>query len=469
MWTLSGCECPRNFYARRCFTMNITPRFASASALKRPAVLSVFGGTFHFWMAMIAVVLAVRVQAAELTQVRGTVFGGTSKEHLAGAIVSIDSLGLSTFTELDGRFLLSRVPVGAHQLSVSYSGLEPVDLRVTAKPEGTTVLEIELKSAVQLLPEFTVLAEREGNSLAIAQQRAADNVQNIISADAFGNSAEGNIADQLQRLPGIVVNYTAADPREVSIRGIAASMTTVTIDGSRIANAGGSGERTFSFADMSNVALLESVEVSKALTPEMDAASVGGLVNLRVRSSLRSKVSERFDFRVGGNIEAMSDSSKRLQPMGSASWMKVWSGTRKVGLMLNANYTPYFHVQDTIRTTFQATTSVPAYITSFDFVDGPKLTTRYSGGARLDLELTESWTAYLNTTYNSYQADLSNRTFALTTNATSIQPGYTEYLTEASPSANTRSTLTMNSNQVTMESFMVQPGGRLELDGLEVD
>lgn len=407
---------------------------------------------------------------AEIGEVRGNVISAASLESLAGAIVSIPSLNLTTFTDRDGKFHLPRTPLGSHQLQVNYSGFEASTQTINVGRNAVTELQIPLEArAVFTMEQFTIVAEREGNALAIAQQRAADNVQNVISADAFGSSAEGNVADQLQRLPGIVVNYTAADPREVSIRGISADLTTVTIDGARQANAGGSGERTFSFADMSNVSLLESIEVAKALTPEMDAASVGGLVNLRTRSPLSSGVTNRLTFRAGANIETATDSSQRLQPAGTATYIKVFGKDRRVGLMLNATYTPYFHIQDTVRTTFQATTNVPAYITSFDFVDGPKLTNRYSGGARLDLKLTNSWTVYLNTLYNYYQADLNNRTFALTTVAASVAAGYTEYVTTANPSANTRSTITMNSNQVTMESYRLQPGSRHTFNGWDID
>lgn len=256
--------------------------------------------------------------------VRGRVSSDGTKAYLQGADVAITELRLSAYTDREGEFLLVGVPVGTHQLRVNYTGFTTRTVAVAVSPGATARLDVEMGSEIQQLQAFNVTADKEGRALAIMQQRAADNVKNVVSADAFGSAAEGNVADLLQRLPGITVSYTSADPDQVSIRGVSPELSTVTIDGVPVSNAVAGTARTFRFTLTSNISMLESVEVTKALTPEMDAASVGGAINIRSKTPFQSKVTESFDYQLGGNLETRSDSAHRMNPTMSAHYARVF-------------------------------------------------------------------------------------------------------------------------------------------------
>lgn len=415
--------------------------------------------------------------------IRGRVSSASSSEYLAGAAVSIDSLNLRTITDADGSFILFKVPSGTQRVKVLYTGQEPFFATVEVPAGGSVSVDAQLGSGVLQMGTFTVRSEREGNALAITQQRMADNVKNVVATDAFGNSANGNAADLLQRLPGIVVDYVAADPREIRIRGVSPELSTVTMDGTDMANASSGTARTFNFQFMSNMSMLESIEVNKALTPEMDAASVGGSINLRSKSPLQSRITQQTTYQVSANFDRGSKNAHRFQPSFSGTFMKVWGEKRKVGLMLNAGYDSYFHAQDNTSITFQPAETSPTYLTAFNAIDGPKFTYRSSGGFRLDFELSPTWTAFVSTSVAWYQAHLNSRTFNLTaaggvaqivngqfTGNGTILPDYTEYVTAARAHAtNTSTNLSQTNNWVTSGSYLVQPGARHKYDTLEID
>ncbi len=401
--------------------------------------------------------------------VRGRVSSEGTKSYLQGADVAITALRLSAYTDREGEFMLVGVPVGTHQLRVNYTGFSTRTVAVTVSPGTTARLDVEMGSEVQQLQAFTVTADKEGRALAIMQQRAADNVKNVVSADAFGSAAEGNVADLLQRLPGITVSYTSADPDQVSIRGVSPELSTVTIDGVPVSNAVAGTARTFRFTLTSNISMLESVEVTKALTPDMDAASVGGAINMRSKTPFQSKVTQSFDYQLGGNLETRSDSAHRMNPTMSANYSRVFGTERRIGLTLAANYTPYYQIQDQVGFTFQPTLATPAYVTRFFYVDGPKVTYRRSGSTRLDFELTKNWTTYASVSANYYRAELANKVRDWTTAAAAVAPGYTELVTEALVSPSSATSFSLNNSIVKATSLLYLAGGRNKWDDLNLD
>src|SRR5690606_29460040 len=101
---------------------------------------------------------------------------------------------------------------------------------------------------------FTVATRRETNTAAIAtnEQRFALNIKTVIETDAFGDVAEGNVGEFLKFLPGVTVDYVAADVRTVSVRGFGAAYSSVSVDGFRMASASsGASARAFEFEQVS--------------------------------------------------------------------------------------------------------------------------------------------------------------------------------------------------------------------------
>lgn len=414
--------------------------------------------------------------------ISGRVSNAFTRSFLEGAQVELVGTARIVFTDREGAFSLLNVPPGTQSLRISYIGLDVFQTTLTIAAGATASVEAELTSSVYQMGTYKVSSDREGNALAITQQRIADNVKNVVATDAFGNSANGNVADMLQRLPGIVVDYVAADPRELRIRGVSPELSTVTVDGTYMANASSGTSRTFSFQFMSNMSMLDSVEVNKALTPEMDAASVGGSVNLRSKSALQSKINRQFTFELGATTDTASDNAHRTQPTVSGTFMKTWGTERKFGLMLNGSYDSYFHIQDQTGITFQPSVTAPTYLTRFGVTDGPKFNYRASGGARMDFEVSKRWTAFLNTNIAYYRGELNTRVFDLTTRAEVAQivngvptgtgtvlPDYTEFVTEARATSGSATSLTQTNNWVISRSYLVQPGAKHKIDTWEID
>ena len=88
----------------------------------------------------------------------------------------------------------------------------------------------------------------------------------------------------------------------VNVRGIDSNRNSVTIDGSKMATSGPL-DRQFRFLNIS-AGFFEEIEVTKAPTPDMEADSLGGAINMKTRSTLSMKERRSFTYRIGAKWAA---------------------------------------------------------------------------------------------------------------------------------------------------------------------
>ncbi|WP_116125539.1 TonB-dependent receptor [Lewinella sp. IMCC34183] len=200
---------------------------------------------------------------------------------LPGATLYLDGDGIGV-TDQDGYFSPVNLPVGEHELSVTYIGFTPAFRTVTLERGRTATLDIVLRPGVQLA-EVAVISQLRGQARAINQQRAAVNITNVIAADQIGRFPDQNIGDALKRVSGINVQYDQGEARFANIRGTAPQLNAVTINGERVPSA--EAEVRSVQLDLIPSDMVQAVEVTKALTPDMDADAIGGSVNLVTRAA----------------------------------------------------------------------------------------------------------------------------------------------------------------------------------------
>ncbi len=213
---------------------------------------------------------------------RGRVSNLATGASLEGAVVQIAGTDRTSATERDGTFVFTGVPAGPVTLKVTYPGLDDATTAVMVAGTGTTTQDFALTAEVYKMEAFAVTGLREGNAAAIARQEAALTVGNSVSTDAYGNIAKGDMGSFLQRLPGIVGEYGGSAVDAIMVRGLSPEFTSVMMDGTRTASANPDSRSQL----VSGLAAgsIESVEVIKTPTADMDADSLGGVVNLRTRS-----------------------------------------------------------------------------------------------------------------------------------------------------------------------------------------
>ena len=257
----------------------------------------------------------------------------TSSENgfaLPGANVIIQETFQGAATDRDGRFALPRVKPGTYTVVASYIGYETQMKQVTIEGTQPVVLNFELTLTPFQGDEVLVLGYRaEGQAKALTQQKNAANITNIVASDQIGRFPDASAPDALQRVPGVGVQRDQGEGRFIQIRGGAPQLTTVMFNGERIPSPEGDVRQIA--LDAIPVEILESIEVSKAITPDMDADAIGGAVNLVTR---RAPARQMFHADFGGGYGSVRDQGSVKSSLSYGN--RVSNG--KFGYLINGSF-----------------------------------------------------------------------------------------------------------------------------------
>ena len=203
---------------------------------------------------------------------------------LPGANVYFEDYTRAAVTNVEGEYAIVDAPAGQHQLFVSYIGYGSVSESIVVAAGETVTADFELQPGVDMGVNVLVLGDRlKGQAKALNQQRTNSNITNIVAADQIGRFPDANIGDAMKRIPGITMQNDQGEARDIIIRGMAPQLNSVTLNGERIPSAEGDNRRVQ--MDLIPADMIQTIEVNKAVLPDMDADAIGGSVNLVTRKA----------------------------------------------------------------------------------------------------------------------------------------------------------------------------------------
>jgi iron complex outermembrane recepter protein len=425
----------------------------------------------HLLFALLPLValLASRLPAAEsgaTGSLSGTVSNAATAANLQGAQVVIQPGNISVLTSRDGRFLIQNLQPGDYTVTATYSGLDAKTLTARVEPGRIVHHDIGLTSEIYQLSQFVVEGEREGNALAITQQRNAANVKNVISADAFGNIADLNLGNFLLRMPGVSKEESEGEIIRVQIRGVDSNLSAVSVDGTRASNGSTrSFDRGFEI-DKVPTDFIETIEITKAPTPDIDADSIGGAVNLRTKSALDRK-GRRTTYQIGNSYNVRKET---FRPLGSVSFSDILLD-QKLGVLATASYNEAHKPRDSSNVDWERTadTTRPAAFTASSWGEDQLKHKRAGFGLRFDYRLTPTTKVYVNGMYSLYEDQLNRRRGSLSTppSASNVVPGsVTDRVTET---RNQMFSFTQNFRDRDVKTWNYQVGGDSTIWGGTLD
>lgn len=271
--------------------------------------------------------------AAEAATIAGRVRDAGSNTYLLGASVTIRELGRTLATNAGGEFSFGNVPAGDYTLEVSSLGYNDQAVPATATDTAAAPVLIGLKSEVIQLEGVVVEGTREGQVRALQQKRSATNVMDVISADAVGKFPDGNAAEALRRVPGISLEIDQDEGRYVVVRGIDSSLNTVTLNNQLVGTPSEGGNRGVAM-DSVPADLIARLEVVKAVTPDKDANSIGGAINIVTQSAFDRP--EGFTYGSAGLF--YDDFGGRSRPTGSLTFGRLLGDSGKWGFVGAVSY-----------------------------------------------------------------------------------------------------------------------------------
>lgn len=176
---------------------------------------------------------------------------------------------------------------------------------------------------------IVVQSQRESQERAIDRKRSNDAISEVIAADSMGQYPDKNVAESLQRLPGVSVTRDQGEARFVIVRGLDAELNSVTVNGVAI----GTPESSSRSATLDVIPSdsTERIIVVKAPTPDMPGDSIGGSINIESASGF-----DRDGRNVRGRIEASHNQlSGETSPKVAFNYSDVFDDTFAIALGLS--------------------------------------------------------------------------------------------------------------------------------------
>jgi len=169
------------------------------------------------------------------------------------------------------------------------------------------------------LDSVQVTGYRYAIEKSLEQKRDANAVVEVITAEDVGKFPDKNVADALQRVPGVVITRSGGEGKSVSVRGLAPDLTLTQLNGNFVASSETNNEATRSFNyTLLPSNMLSSAELFKSPEARIDEGGIGGTVILHTRRPLDMESNSGYV-----NLEGTtSDTSHDVDPQVSAlySW-----------------------------------------------------------------------------------------------------------------------------------------------------
>jgi TonB-dependent receptor len=263
---------------------------------------------FSILVCLISPLLSTVAFAANGT-IAGSVKDAQSGEALPGANILIVGTSIGAASNLNGEYVLPKVPVGEYTIRVSYIGYEQLEVRVKVLADTKVNQDFQLKYVGLQAGEVVVTAQAEGQMQAINQQLRSPSIVNIVSSARIQELPDANAAESVGRLPGVSILRNGGEGTEIVVRGLQPKYNAVTVDGVRMASSNSNNRST----DLSMISpyMLEGIEVIKAVTPDLDADVIGGTVNFKIREAGGGKEGLGFNLLAEGGYNGLSNAPNK--------------------------------------------------------------------------------------------------------------------------------------------------------------
>ncbi len=237
---------------------------------------------------LLIIALSVFPGWAMSQQIKGIVT--TSGDGVLPA-ATVQTNGMSTQTDLTGRFTLLLNDTGRVVITISYLGYSSRQIELNVQKGLNELGNIILEPASTTLGEIVVKGASAGSQIkAISIKRNASGIMEVLASDAIGKLPDRNAAEAIQRIQGVSIERDMGEGRYASVRGTPIQWSSSLLNGNRMPSASGDYTDRRIQMDIFPSELIQYVQLSKAITPDMEGDAIGGSINFITKTAPVSRI-----------------------------------------------------------------------------------------------------------------------------------------------------------------------------------
>ncbi len=262
--------------------------------------ITVFGYIKFTTYSLSLITLLSLSQVTSGAQLKGYVTDHSNGEALIGSTVIVKELKTGTTTGLDGSYKLLNIPKGSYTLTVSYIGFKSKEISFLLKSnDENIIINVELESSDISIDEVTItgFSDHGSENSARLSEKMSPNILNIVSARTIELSPDLTIANVIQRISGVNLEKgNSGDDQYATLRGMDKRYNYTLINGIKIPST--NNKYRYLPLNIFPSDLVDRLEVTKALTADMEADAIGGAVNMAMKNA-PEQLQIRFNIATG--------------------------------------------------------------------------------------------------------------------------------------------------------------------------
>ncbi|ACT60295.1 TonB-dependent receptor [Hirschia baltica] len=223
------------------------------------------------------------------------------------------------------------------------SNVQPAPLSSQLSPQTIPTpnySEEEVPPTITTLETVTVTRYRQSLEKALYNKRQAISQLESIIAEDMGKFPDSNLAESIQRVPGVAISREGGEGRQITLRGLGPSFTRTTLNGMEVpastdgldSSGGLNTGRAFDFNVFASD-LFSRVDVHKTTSASMEEGGIAGTVALFSPKPMDNHPSNLV---IASNAR-YNNLTGQIDP----SLFGLWNGTYKddkLGFLLSASY-----------------------------------------------------------------------------------------------------------------------------------
>ena len=216
--------------------------------------------------------------------IRGLVYDSATSEPLTGATVIIPNTNFYAITGLDGSFIMRNIPEGNYQLRISFISFETINQDIELTQDQNLTIGLENVSVTLGTVEIVTTRLANTEASARATERNSMTVMNVISAREIEFSPDVTVANVVQRVSGVSLERSSSgDGQHAIVRGMDKRYNYTLVNGIKIPSP--DPKNRYVPLDIFPSELLDRLEVTKALTPNMEGDAIGGVMDMKMKDA----------------------------------------------------------------------------------------------------------------------------------------------------------------------------------------
>jgi len=237
--------------------------------------------------------------------------------------------------------LLAGAAIGVLAFSFAAAAQAQTQTQTQVKAQPQTQPQADTGSDVGEPEEVVVRGFRKSLGQARALKRNADIISEVIVAEDMAKFPDLNLAESLQRLPGVAINREGGEGRRISLRGLGSDFTRVQLNGMEVlgnvdspmdSRGQTSRDRAFDF-NLFASDLFNKVDVKKSFSAEQDEGGMAGTVGLYTAKPFDYKTGLKGAFSLQGGTNSNTED---FQKRGAA--MLSYNHEDKFGALVSIAY-----------------------------------------------------------------------------------------------------------------------------------